>query len=108
MEIVALFTRLRPGKELEYEEAHRVIPAELAEDLRARGVSEWRIFRHGRDLFHVVHAEDYRAFAASAPTNATAAGWADRMAEFLEVGNNMDDPDQNLLRPVWALSENER
>ncbi|WP_238005996.1 L-rhamnose mutarotase [Dactylosporangium sp. AC04546] len=106
MQIVALYTRLRPGQELEYEKAHRVVPAEIADDLRARGVSEWRIFRRGVHLFHVVHVEDYRAFAAGPATNATAEGWGAVMEQFLEIQNDMDDPDRNLLGQVWALTEN--
>lgn len=104
MDIVALYTRLLPGKEEAYEQVHAVVPAELVADLRARGVSEWRIWRRGSDLFHVVHAADFRGFAASVATNAVAEGWDEAMAEFLEVGNDLSNPDGNLLREVWSLS----
>lgn len=39
---VALRTRLRPGKEHEYERVHATIPAEPGAALRAAEVSAWR------------------------------------------------------------------
>jgi L-rhamnose mutarotase len=104
MEVVALYTRLRPGQELAYEEFHARVPDEITEDLRARGVHEWRIWRHGRDLFHVVMAEDYASFAASEPLNVTAQQWGTVMAQFLEVNNDLSEPSKNTMAEVWSLS----
>lgn len=106
MQLIALHTRLRPGMEEPYEEVHRVVPAELVRDLRARGVVEWRIWRHGRDLYHLVECEDYAAFAASAPTNVVAATWGERMDPFLEVQNDLSAPDRNIMQPVWMMTAN--
>ena len=47
---VALHTRLRPGKETEYEQTHAVIPSDLEVALRDAGVSSWAIYRDGLDL----------------------------------------------------------
>ncbi|HEU4426066.1 MAG TPA: L-rhamnose mutarotase, partial [Pilimelia sp.] len=60
MQRVALHTRLKPGREAEYDAVHAVIPAELDAALRAAGVRTWRIWRDGQDLFHVVEVDDYR------------------------------------------------
>ncbi|WP_405970656.1 L-rhamnose mutarotase [Streptomyces sp. NBC_00988] len=106
MQFVALHTRLRPGMEEAYEETHREVPAALVHDLKARGVVEWRIWRHGRDLFHLVECEDYAAFAAGPATNETAETWGDRMDPYLEVQNDLSDPDRNMMRAVWTMTGN--
>jgi L-rhamnose mutarotase len=81
---------------------HAVIPAELDSALRAAGVHSWRIWRSGRDLFHLVEVDDYahlRAFLAEHPANVP---WQARMAELLEVQDDYSgaEPSVNL---VWAL-----
>src|SRR5437764_9796756 len=57
---IALHTRLRAGAEAEYERLHARIPEDLLPALRAAGVRDWRIWRDGQDLFHLVDVEDYR------------------------------------------------
>ena len=102
METVALHTRLKAGREADYEAVHAVIPAELDTALRAAGVHSWRIWRSGRDLFHLVEVEDYahmRSFLADHPANIP---WQARMSELLEVQDDYSgvEPSVNL---VWAL-----
>jgi L-rhamnose mutarotase len=102
VETVALHTRLKPGREADYEAVHAVIPAELDTALRAAGVHTWRIWRSGRDLFHLVEVEDYahmRSFLEEHPANIP---WQARMAELLEVQDDYSgvEPSVNL---VWAL-----
>ena len=52
MQTIALHTRLKAGREAEYERVHAVIPPDLDAALREAGVHEWRIWRDGQDLFH--------------------------------------------------------
>ncbi len=102
MERIALHTRLAPGKEEEYEKVHAVVPADLDAALREAGVHTWRIWRDGRDLFHVVEVEDYRrmrAFLREHPANIP---WQARMAELLEVEDDYSGGDSGL-RLVWVL-----
>ncbi len=61
MQTVALHTRLKAGSEEEYERIHKMIPPDLDAALREAGVHDWRIWRDGQDLFHLVTVEDYRA-----------------------------------------------
>lgn len=105
MDVIVLYTQLKPGQEQAYEQFHRVVPDEIAADLRARGVHDWRIWRRGRDLFHLVTAEDYAAFARGPASNDTAAGWQAVMAQFLEVNNDLADPQLNSMTPVWGLED---
>lgn len=102
MQQIALHTRLKPGKETEYETVHATIPAELDEALRAAGVRSWRIWRDGRDLFHVVEVEDYQAMRAALRDHPANVPWQARMAELLEVEDDYSGGDSGL-RPVWAL-----
>jgi L-rhamnose mutarotase len=102
VETVALHTRLKPGREADYEAVHAVIPAELDSALREAGVHSWRIWRSGRDLFHLVEVDDYahmRSFLEEHPANVP---WQARMAELLEVQDDYSgaEPSVNL---VWAL-----
>ena len=63
METVALHTRLKAGREADYDRVHATIPSELDGALREAGVHSWRIWRSGRELFHLA-VEDTRLFAA--------------------------------------------
>jgi L-rhamnose mutarotase len=103
MDTIALYTRLHPGQEEAYEEFHRLVPDAIVEDLCARGVHEWRIWRRGLDLFHLVIAEDYELFVNTPVTNEVAAGWGALMSEFLALNNDFGA--SNRMTQVWALKD---
>jgi L-rhamnose mutarotase len=69
----------------------------------ARGVHEWRIWRRGLDLFHLVIAEDYELFVNTPVTNEVAAGWGALMSEFLALNNDFGA--SNRMTQVWALKD---
>jgi L-rhamnose mutarotase len=102
MEHVALHTRLKPGKESEYEEVHATIPAELEAALRSAGVHAWRIWRDGRALFHVVEVEDYKAMRHALRDHPANVPWQARMAELLEVEDDYSGGDSGI-KLVWEL-----
>ena len=102
MERIALHTRLRAGKEDEYETVHAVIPPALDAALRAAGVHSWRIWRDGQDLFHVVEVDDYRRMRAALRDHPANVPWQARMAELLEVEDDYSGEDSGI-RLVWAL-----
>ena len=99
---VALHTRLKPGKEADYERVHAVIPDELDIALRAAGVSSWRIWRDDLDHFHVVEVEDYAAMRAALRDHPANVAWQARMAELLDKEDDYsgDDTPPHL---VWEL-----
>ena len=103
VESIALHTRLRAGAEAEHERFHRVIPAELDALLRRNGVSSWRIYRSGRDLFHVVECENYAAFLAGVEHDPINVAWQQRMSDVLEVVHDYSDPASNTLALIWQL-----
>jgi L-rhamnose mutarotase len=98
----ALHTRLKPGKEEEYEKVHATIPDDLDEALRAAGVTGWSIWRDGQDLFHLVECEDYAAMRAALRDHPANIPWQARMAELLEVEDDYSGQDSGL-RLVWKL-----
>jgi L-rhamnose mutarotase len=102
MERIALHTRLKPGKEAEYERVHATIPEDLDAALRAAGVHTWRIWRSGRDLFHVVEVDDYQAMRAALRDHPANVPWQARMAELLEVEDDYSGKDSGVPL-VWEL-----
>ena len=104
METIALNTRLKPGKEADYDRIHASIAPELHAALASAGVHDWRIWRSGRELFHVVQVEDYRAMRrqlAAHPVNIT---WQARMAELLEVDDDYSGDDSGITQ-VWSFAQ---
>jgi L-rhamnose mutarotase len=102
MQTIALHTRLKPGKELEYETVHAEIPSELDSALREAGVHSWRIWRSGRDLFHLVEVEDYQAMRAALKDHPANIPWQARMAQLLEVEDDYSGNDTGIPL-VWSL-----
>ena len=102
MERIALHTKLKPGREAEYEQVHAVIPHDLDVALREAGVTQWRIWRDGQDLFHVVECEDYRAMREHLRDHPANVPWQARMAELLDVEDD-DSGSGHGIRLVWEL-----
>ncbi|BCW08305.1 L-rhamnose mutarotase [Arthrobacter sp. NtRootA1] len=101
-ESIALHTRLKPGTEEAYAHAHANIPPELVEALKGAGVRNWRIWRSGLDLFHVVDVEDYQAMRHALADHPANVPWQARMAELLEVQDDYSGNDSGIQK-VWEL-----
>jgi L-rhamnose mutarotase len=102
MERIALHTRLKPGRQQDHEDGHAVIPRELDPALREAGVTNWRIWRDGLDLFGIVECEPFRTMRDHLREHpANLLGQA-RMAELLEVADDYDRTDRGL-RLAWEL-----
>jgi len=102
MQTIALHTRLKPGKESEYESVHAAIPSDLDAALREAGVRSWCIWRSGRDLFHVVEVEDYQAMRAALKDHPANIPWQASMSELLEVEDDYSGNDTGIGL-VWSL-----
>lgn len=99
---IALHTRLKPGLEAEYEQAHREVPAELVQAIKAAGAHEWTIWRSGLDLFHVIDCDDYAALLAALADLPVNIAWQARMAGYLDVIHDYEDAGKGLPT-VWRL-----
>lgn len=101
-ERIALHTRLKPGREGDYERIHARVPDELDARLREAGVVDWSIWRSGLDLFHLVEVEDYAAMRRALADDPVNLVWQEQMAELLEVEDDYSGDDRGLPL-VWAL-----
>ncbi|MGF6835260.1 L-rhamnose mutarotase [Paenarthrobacter sp. TE4293] len=101
-ESIALHTKLKPGTEEAYAEAHAHIPPELVAALKAAGVNNWRIWRSGLDLFHVVDVDDYQAMRHALADHPANVPWQARMAGLLEVQDDYSGEDAGIQK-VWEL-----
>jgi L-rhamnose mutarotase len=101
---IALHTRVRADRIDEYEAAHRAVPPELTDAIRAAGAHAWTIWRSGTDLFHVIECEDYAALLAylsAAPVNTA---WQARMDGLLDVAHDYSASGADAGLPViWEL-----
>lgn len=102
MEVVALHTRLLSEAIEEYERLHAVIPAELDAALRDAGVRSWRIWRDGRDLFHVVEVEDYQRMRDQLRDHPANIEWQSRVVPLHEIPDDYSGTDGGLSL-VWEL-----
>jgi L-rhamnose mutarotase len=101
---VALHTRLREGSEQAYEAAHREVPPELVEAIRAAGARRWTIWRSGLDLFHVIECDDYARLLSELADLPVNVEWQARMAQLLDVAHDYGaEGAERTLPVVWEL-----
>ncbi|MDX2543590.1 L-rhamnose mutarotase [Streptomyces sp. WI04-05B] len=101
---VALHTRVRADRVTEYDAAHREVPVELTDAIRAAGASSWTIWRSGTDLFHVLECEDYGRLLAELEKLPVNVAWQARMAELLDVVHDYStEGAESGLPVVWEL-----
>ncbi|MFH9547927.1 L-rhamnose mutarotase [Streptomyces sp. NBC_00377] len=101
---VALHTRVRADRIAAYEAAHREVPKELTDAIRAAGAVSWTIWRSGVDLFHLLECEDYARLLAELEKLPVNVEWQARMAGLLEVVHDYSDEGAAAGLPVvWEL-----
>ncbi|MFF3391958.1 L-rhamnose mutarotase [Streptomyces sp. NPDC002669] len=101
---IALHTKVRADRIEEYEAAHREVPAELTEAIRAAGATSWTIWRSGTDLFHVIDCEDYAALLARLEKLPVNIAWQARMDQLLDVAHDYSSDGAQAGLPVaWEL-----
>ncbi|MGR6968783.1 L-rhamnose mutarotase [Streptomyces cynarae] len=101
---VALHTKVRADRVEEYEAAHREVPKELTDAIRAAGAAYWTIWRSGTDLFHVLECEDYGRLLAELEKLPVNVAWQARMAELLDVVHDYSAEGAEAGLPVvWEL-----
>lgn len=102
MQTIALHTRIAEGSEADYVREHRQIPADLDPALRRAGVRSWRIWRDGRELFHLIEVEDYRAMRQQLAADPANLRWQEHINQFLEVADSYAGEDEGIEH-VWSL-----
>jgi L-rhamnose mutarotase len=100
---IALHTRLRPGAEPDYERLHATVPADLVAALRGAGVRDWRIWRDGTHLFHLVDVDDYHAMRdhlRDHPANVT---WQAQVGPLHDVPDDYSGTDDGVPL-LWSFA----
>ncbi|RFU82981.1 L-rhamnose mutarotase [Streptomyces triticagri] len=101
---IALHTKVRADRIEEYEAAHREVPVELTDAIRAAGATSWTIWRSGRDLFHLIECEDYPRMIAELEKLPVNVAWQARMSELLDVVHDYSSEGADAGLPaVWEL-----
>lgn len=99
---VALHTVLEPDRGGDYDRVHRTIPAELARALREHGVTDWRIWRDGTDVFHLVDVEDYAAMRNGLRDLPANQSWQETVGPLFDVPDSYAGDDAGIGF-VWSL-----
>ena len=104
---VALHTQLHAGSVGEYDRQHRTVPEELAEALAAAGVRDWRIWRDGVHLFHLVDVDDYQAMRDALRDHPANVAWQAVMVPLQAVPDDYSGTDTGLGL-VWSFADQGR
>jgi len=100
---VGLHTRLRPGAEQRYDEAHAAVWPEVLVAIRRVGVAKWLIFRDGLDLFHYIECEDYDRAIAELADDPVNRRWQAEMATMTEVAHDYSGAGRDRLPVIFRL-----
>jgi L-rhamnose mutarotase len=94
---------VRPGYEEEYVRRHQEIWPEMVEALRAAGIRNYSIFRHGLTLFGYFETDDIektREYLANDETNRRWSEWMDAIMK-VDIDPTTDFP--YLLPLQWHM-----
>lgn len=104
--IVALHSTLREGAVAGYQREHARIPADLQAMFDRLGVQDWRIWRSGDRLFHLVECEDWERLLRESPTDPANIAWQAHINQFVcEFYDADGNPGFVPLERVWSLAE---
>jgi L-rhamnose mutarotase len=105
---IALHSIIREGAETDYEKTHEAVPQGLMDSFDRFGISSWTIWRSGRDLFHVVVADDYDAADALLADDPANAEWQAMIGPFVDRFVGGQDGGGGPLRQVWDFESQKR
>ncbi len=77
--------RIKPGKEQEYDIAHRNVWPALLAKLKEVGISNYSIFRREQDLFLVMQVDDFEAAWRALDQDPTNLKWQREMSALFET-----------------------
>jgi L-rhamnose mutarotase len=105
---LALHSVIREGAEAAYAKTHGRVPRDLLDSFDRFGITSWTIWRSGRDLFHLVEADDFGAaldLLAEDPANQR---WQAVIGPFVETFTGGQDGEPAALSEVWDLKEQKK
>ncbi len=101
---IALHTVLKPGREADYEAVHETIPADVAAALAENGVRDWRIWRDGQHLFHLIDVEDYHAMRDALREHPANIRWQATVGPLHDKADDYSGEDDGIPL-LWSLAE---
>lgn len=99
---VALHSVLRDGHEDAYERDHAAIPGELVATFSRIGIHDWRIWREGIHLFHLVDCDDFDAAMTALADDPANLRWQAFIGAHVERFLPSGEP--SPIREVWQLA----
>lgn len=94
---------VRPGYEEEYKKRHDEIWPEMLEALKAAGIRNYNIFRHGLTLFGYFETDDLEATKAALAANDANKRWADYMTPIMRIEIDPSTDFPYLLPLQWRM-----
>jgi len=85
MTAYAWVLEVRPGDEDEYKKRHDEIWPDMVAALRAAGIRNYNIFRHGLTLFGFFETDDLKASQEKLAVDPVNARWGEWMGPLMEI-----------------------
>jgi L-rhamnose mutarotase len=93
--------KVRPDRMDEYVVAHRQVWPEMLDAIRAAGIRNYTIFRHGPEVFGYFESDDLELASRYLADNEVNKRWQTAMAELLEA--RVADGGPDLLPEIFRL-----
>jgi L-rhamnose mutarotase len=100
----ALHTRLHADATEAYDALHARVPDDLLAALKEAGVRDWRIWRDGRDVFHLVDCEDYAAMRDRLRDHPANLAWQAQVTPLQSTPDDYSGQDDGLPF-VWSFAD---
>lgn len=99
----AWILEVRPGYEEEYKRRHDEIWPEMVEALRAAGIRNYTIFRHGLTLFGFFETDDLQATIDALNRSEENRRWGEYMAPIMKIEADPATGFPFLLPKQWHM-----
>jgi L-rhamnose mutarotase len=100
----ALHTRLHPDATEAYDALHARVPDDLLAALKEAGVRDWRIWRDGQDVFHLVDCDDYAAMRERLRDHPANVAWQAQVTPMQSTPDDYSGQDDGLPF-VWSFAQ---
>jgi L-rhamnose mutarotase len=101
---IAFRLRIKPGKEEEYDQAHREVWPGLLRKLKQVGISHYSIFRRNQDLILVMEVDDFEGAWEELHQDPTNQKWQAYMSPLFDVVPDLAPGERfAMLREVFYL-----
>jgi L-rhamnose mutarotase len=94
---------VRPGCEEDYKRRHDEIWPEMVDALRAAGVRNYNIFRHGLTLFGYFETDDLQATIVALREDPVNRRWGESMAPMMKIETDSRTGFPFLLPLQWHM-----